>query len=45
MNSEVFNESSIQVFKNYIMQNMFRIWSSILTEVGGYIVGGSAGKC
>ena len=45
MNSEVFNESSIQVFKNYRMQNMFRIWSSILTEVGGYIVEGSAGKC
>ena len=30
-----------KVFKNYRMRNMFRIWSSILTEVGGSVVGGS----
>ena len=35
---------SIKVLSNYRMQNMFRTWSSVLTQVGGKVVGGSVGN-
>ena len=35
---------SVKVLSNYRMQNMFRTWSSVLTQVGGKVVGGSVGN-
>ena len=44
MSSKVFTEISIKVFMNYRMQNIFRIWSSVLNYVPGKVVGWLVGR-
>ena len=44
MSSKAFTEISIKVFMNYRMQNIFRIWSSVLNYVPGKVVGWLVGR-